>query len=152
MLGLDTRAEDEACIFAPKAEDVGLKLDEGTETGGAEAGAMTDDGLKAEADEHALPDTVTVVVESNRTVLTPSGPVELKMDVPFDAPEIEPAVGAPGGAKEVKEMVLEGVIPPKLNVPVGGKELNWRLFSLMTDGEAPGPLRLIIDGEATEGL
>jgi len=122
----------------------------------AEAGAMTDgvggepnacDGLTTGADEHASPDTVTVVVESNRTVLTPSAPVELNMDVPFDAPgsgvavdagaedeeeTIPPklklgkelAAGAPGGAKEVKEMELEGVIPPKLNVPVGDKELN----------------------------
>jgi hypothetical protein len=47
-------------------------------------------------------------------------------------------------------MVLEGTIPPKLNALVGGKELNWRLFRLMTDGGgggAPGALRLMKDGE-----
>ena len=149
MLGLDSEAGEGACMFAPKAEDEG------------ETDAC--DGLKAGAEEQAAPDTVTVVAESNRTVLTPSGPVELKVDVLFDAPGLgvavdtgaeddeatippklklgcELAAGVPD--KGVEEMALEGTIPPKLNVLVGVKELNWRLFSLMTDGEA-GALRLM---------
>ena len=154
MLGLDSEAGEGACMFAPTAEDEG------------ETDAC--DGLKAGADEQAAPDTVTVVAESNRTVLTPSGPVELKVDVLFDAlalgvavdtgaeddeatipPKLklgcELAAGVPEEDKgvEEEEMELEGTIPPKLNVLVGVKELNWRLFSLMTDGEAPGALRLM---------
>jgi hypothetical protein len=187
MLGLDAAARDEACMFAPKTED------EGTVTGGAEDGAAANDpgeepnacdGLKAGADEHALPDTVTVVVDSNMTVLMPSGPVKLKVDVPFDAPALgvtveaedgeamlpptltlakELAVGVPEEDKGVKDTALEGGIPPKLNVPVGDEELNWRLFRLMTGGgsgalrsitggEATGWLRLITGGEAVFGL
>ena len=176
ILGPDAGARDEACMFAPKAEG------EGTETGGAEDGAAANDpgeepnacdGLRAGADEHALPDTVTVAVKSNMTVLTPSGPVELKVDVPFDAPALgvaieaedgeatfpptltlakELAVGVPGEDKGVKEMALEVTIPPKLNVLVGDEELNWRLFRLMTDGGGSGALRLITGGGATGGL
>jgi len=141
---------DEGCMFAPKAG--GLEEDErGREAGSAEDDAMTDEaGIKAGADEQAAPDTVTV--ESNRTVLTPSGPVELKVDVLFDAAEAgvaaaaaaegeeddddeamtppklkldeELAAGVPEEDKGVEETVLEGTIPPKLNVLVGGKELN----------------------------
>lgn len=142
---------DEGCMFAPTAG--GLEEDErGREAGSAEDDAMTDEtGIKAGADEQAAPDTVTV--ESNRTVLTPSGPVELKVDVLFDAAEAgvaaaaaaaegedddddeatippklklgeELAAGVPEEDKGVGEMVLEGTIPPKPNVLVGGKELN----------------------------
>ena len=152
---------DEACMFAPTAEDGAV-----TDEAGGEPSAC--DELRAGADVQAAPDTVTV--ESNRTVLTPSGPVELKVDVPFDAPEIgvavdagatddeatippklklgeELAAGVPEEDKEVEEMALEGTIPPKLNVLVAGKELNCRLFRLMTDGGAPGALRLMTDAE-----
>lgn len=108
-------------------------------------------------------------------VLTPSGPVELKVNVLFDAPAIDVAVGTgekddeaaispklklgeelaagvPEEDKAVKEMELEGTIPPKLNVFVGGKELNWRLTRLMMDGGASGPLRLMTDGEGAGAL
>lgn len=177
MLGLDSRAGFEACMFAPKAEDVedergrdtGSEDDAITDEAGAETSAC--DGLKAGADEQAAPDAVTV--ESNRMVLTPSGPVELKVDVVFDAPGLgaavntgakddeaaippklgkELAAGVPEEGKGVEEMALEGTIPPKLNVLVGGKELNWRLFRLMMDGGAPGALRLMTDGEGAGGL
>ena len=54
------------------------------------------------ADEHAAPVTVTVVAESNRTVLTPSGPVELKVDVLFDAPGLRFGVAMNTGQKTMK--------------------------------------------------
>jgi len=41
---------------------------------------------------------------------------------------------------------LDGTIPPKLNVLGGDVEPNWRLFSLMTVGEAAGALRLMTGG------
>jgi hypothetical protein len=157
---------DEACMFAPKAEDDAM-----TDEAGAETSAC--DGLTPGADEQAAPDAVTV--ESNRTVLTPSGPVELKVDVLFDAPGLGVAVDAgaeddgartppklklgeelaAGVAEEdkgVEEMALEATIPPKLNVLVAGKELNCRLFRLMTDGGAPGALRSMTDGEGAGAL
>jgi len=60
---------------------------------------------------------------------------------------------AAGVPEEDKGVALEGTIPPKLNVLVGGKGLNWRLFRLMTDGGAPGALRLMTDGEGdADGL
>jgi hypothetical protein len=156
MLKLDTGVADGACTFAPKKEDEGLESDAGA-------------GLKAGVDEHASPVTVTVVVESNRTVSTPSGPLELKMNEPFDTPGLgvtvdagaeddeemippklkldeELAVGVPEEDKGVKEMALEVTIPPKLNVPVEDEELNWRLFSLMMDGEGAAALRLMMEG------
>lgn len=147
---IDSGAGDDACTFAPKVEDGAM-----TEEGGGNAC----NGLRAGADEQATPDTVTVVVESNRTVLTPSGPVELKVDVLFDAPGLGVAVDTgeiddeAAGVPEEDKVVLEGTIPPKLNVLVGAKELNWRLFRLMTDGGAPGALRLMTDGEGdADGL
>lgn len=154
MLGLDGAAGG-ACTFAPKAEDGAMV----GETGGTNAPC---DGLKAGADEQAAPDTVTVVAESNRTVLTPSGPTELKVAVLSDAPGLGVAVG--GGEKDdaatippklefgVPEGMDEGTIPPKLNELVGGKGLNWRLFRLMTDGEGAPALRLMTDGGASGAL
>ena len=169
MLTLDTVVGDEACTFTPRG-DVGLEEDEDTESGREEDGAMTGEGLNASAglkagvDEHALVATVTVTVESNRTVSTPSVPLELNVDKPFDTtglgvsvnagaegdeviiPKLdeELAVGVPD--KGVKEMELDGTIPPKLNVLVGAEELNWRLFRLMTGGEGAGALRLTTEG------
>ena len=169
MLTLDTVVGDEACTFTPRG-DVGLEEDEDTESGREEDGAMTGEGLNASAglkagvDEHALVATVTVTVESNRTVSTPSVPLELNVDKPFDTtglgvsvnagaegdeviiPKLdeELAVGVPD--KGVKEMELDGTIPPKLNVLVGAEELNWRLFKLMTGGEGAGALRLTTEG------
>jgi hypothetical protein len=163
MLKLDTWVADGACTFTPTKEDVGLTDDPGEELNASA-------GLMAGVVEHASPVTVTVAVEINRTVSTPSGPLELKMDRPFDTPELgvivdagaedddevmippkpklceELAVGVPGEDKGVKEAALEGTIPPKPNVPAGGEELNWRLFSLMTDGEGAGALRLMMEG------
>lgn len=170
---------DEACLAAPRAEED----ERGGGTGGVEDDAVTDeagggtnacDGLTVGADEQAAPDAVTV--NNNMTVLTPSGPVELKVDVPFDAPGLgvgvdkavkddeatippklklgeEPAAAVPEEeGKGVEEMELEVTIPPKLNELVGGTELNCRLFRLMTGGGAPGALRLMTDGEgAGEG-
>jgi hypothetical protein len=161
MLGVT----DDACTFTPTKEE---ESDE--ENGRAEDGTPGKEltasaGLKAGVDEHAAPVTVTVAVESNRTVSMPSRPLELNVDMPFATPvdagaeddEVtippklkvgeEIAVGVPGEDKGVIEMALEGTIPPKLNVPVGDEELNWRLFSWMTDGEGAGPLRLMMDGE-----
>lgn len=150
-------------MFAPKAEDVARTDEVGGETNACE-------GLNVGADEQAAPDTVTVVAESNSTVLTPSGPVELKVDVPFDAPGLRFGVAVGTGAKDdeatippnvklgevpaagVPEEVDDGTIPPKLNVLVGGKELNWRLFRLMTGGGAPGALRLTTGGGAPGAL
>lgn len=167
MLELDCEAAGGACMFAPKAED------EVDEAGGTNAPC---DGLKAGADEQAAPDTVTVVAESNRTVLTPSEPIELKVDVLSDAPGLGVAVDREAeddeattppkpkfGVPEEDKEVDEGTIPPKLNVFVGGKEFNWRLFRLMTDGGAPalrlmtgggasGALRLMTVGEGAGGL
>jgi len=176
ILKLGTGVADEACTFTPIKEDAGLEGGEGdTENGGAEDGTITDDpgelnasaGLKVGVDEHAPP--VTVTVESNRTVSTPSEPLELKMDGPSDTPgfgvtvdagaeddevmtppKLKPgnelAVGVPREDKGEEETALEGTIPPKLNVPVEDEELNWRLFSLMMDGEGAGALRLMTEG------
>jgi hypothetical protein len=172
MLTLDTVVGDEACTFTPRG-DVGLEGDEDTENGREEDGTTTGEGLNASAglnagvDEHALVATVTVTVESNRTVSMPSVPLELNVDKPFDTtglgvsvnagaegdeviippkPKLdeELAVGVPD--KGVKEMELDGTIPPKLNVLVGAEELNWRLFRLMTGGEGAGALRLTTEG------
>jgi hypothetical protein len=158
---------DEACTFAPTAGDAAM-------TDEAEGETEACDGLlKAGADEQAAPGAVTV--ESNRTVLTPSGPVELKVDVLFEAPGLgvavdtgaegdeaaippklklgeELAVGVPAEDKGVEEMAVEGTIPPKLNVLVSGKELNCRLFRSMTGGGPPGALRLMTDGEGAGAL
>jgi hypothetical protein len=102
-------------------------------------------------------------------VSTPSVPLELNVDRPFDTAGLgvtadagaegdevmippkaklgeELVVGVPGEDKGVKEMELDGTIPPKLNVLVGAGELNWRLFRLMTGGEGAGALRLTTEG------
>jgi hypothetical protein len=165
MLGLDGAAADGACMFAPKAEDDAMADEAKGETN------APCDGLKAGAGEQTAPDTVTVVAESNRTVLTPSGPIELKVDVLSNAPGFGVAVGrgvkddeaaippkAKLGVPEEDKEVDEGTIPPKLNVLVGGKELNWRLIRLMTGGGVSA-LRLMTDegdsgalGLMTDGL
>ena len=167
MLTLDTGG-DEACTFTPRGGD-----EDDTDNGREEDGAMTGEGLSASAglkvgvDEHALVATVTVTVESNRTVSTPSVPLELNVDKSFDTTGL--GVFANAGAegdyvmlpprlkldeelavgvldKGVKEMELDGTIPPKLNVLVGAAELNWRLFRLMTGEEGAGALRLMTEG------
>ena len=159
MLGVDCGAGDGACMFAPKAEEGGM-----TDEAGGDL--TTCDGLKAGADEQAAPDAVTVVVESSRTVLTPSRPVELKIDVLFDAPGLfrlaEPVdtgakddgatIPLTAGVPEEDKGVDEGTIPPKLNVLVGDKELNWRLFKLMMEAGASGALRLTTGGGASGAL
>ena len=160
MLGFDTGAVGEACMFPPKKEDCAM-TDEAAEELDASA------GLIAGVGEHSAPGTVTV--ESNRTVATPSGPLELKTDRPFPSPGLgvtvdagaeddvvtppklkldeELAVGVPGEDKGVMEIELEGTIPPKLNVLAADEELSWRLFSLMTGGGGADALRLMTVGE-----
>jgi hypothetical protein len=115
--------------------------------------------LKAAGGEHAGPVSVTVRVASKTTVCLPSAPVDVKVDGPFDTMGLGAVVKAgPGDDEEtmppklkldneavvgvtgVKDAraVLEGTIPPKLNVLVKDVEPNCRLFSLMIDGEAAG--------------
>jgi len=113
--------------------------------------------LTAGGDEHAPPVTVTVAVDSKSTVLTPSAPVEVKLEIPFTAAGSGVVGGAGEGDDEltvevvvdedevVEGAVVEGTIPPKLNVLVEDVVVNWRLFSLMTDGAAAG-LRLMTGG------
>ena len=165
MLKLGAEVGNEACTFAPSGEDVGIGRDEeDTENGEAEDSPTTEEELSASAGlvggvvEQASP--VTVNVESSRTVTTPSVPVEVNADWPFATLELGAAVitGAeddgvtiPPKLKLCEELVVdvaeeEGTIPPKLNVLAEGEELNWRLFSLMTDGEGAGALRTITEG------
>jgi hypothetical protein len=107
-----------------------------------------------------------VAVDSKSTVLTPSAPVEVKLEIPFTAAGSDVVGGAGEGDDEVtvppelevdeevvvdedevvKGAVVEGTIPPKLNVLVEDVVLNWRSFRLMTDGEAAGVLRLMTGG------
>ena len=158
-LGLDTGAVSATgAAFAPRKEDDGETVGR-TSAGGEEL--VVNAGLKTGVDEHAEPVTVTVAVDSKKTVLMPSCPVEVKAEMPFgktvDAgvgggvertpPELkldeDDVVGAAGG---IGGATLEGRIPPKLNVLVEEVAVNWRLFSLMIDGEAAGALRLMMGG------
>jgi hypothetical protein len=125
------------------------------------------DGLGTAEVEHE--ESVTVTVDSTRTVLMPSEPVDVKMDGPPGATEFGGTVGAgaragDGGVAKPPKLKLDeeevvaaprmggvpdGTIPPKLNVLVEDVEPNWRLFSLMTGGEAAGALRLMGGGLAS---
>jgi hypothetical protein len=159
-LGLDTGAVGAtSAAFVPRREDDGETVGR-TSAGGEEL--VVNAGLKTGVDEHAEPVTVTVAVDSKKTVLMPSCPVEVKAEMPFgktvdagaagggvaktppglrlDEDDVVGAAGGIGGA------TLEGRIPPKLNVLVGEVALNWRLFSLMIDGEAAGALRSMMGG------
>ena len=159
-LGLDTGAlTATGAAFAPRREDDGETV--GRTSGGGEE-LVVNAGLKTGVDEHAEPVTVTVAVDSKKTVSMPFWPVEVKAEMPFgktvDAgvgggvertpPELkldedDDVVGAAAG---IGGATLEGRIPPKLNVLVGEVAVNWRLFSLMIDGEAAGALRLMTGG------
>jgi hypothetical protein len=103
-----------------------------------------DPGLEGGAVEHAWPVTVNVTVESKRTVLMPSVPVDVKADGPFGTAGFEAVVNA--GLGDDARATLAGTIPPKLNVLVDDADSNCRLFSLMTGGEAAGTLRLMTEG------
>jgi len=165
-LGLDTGVvTGGACATAAGTEDGEPAADEltvGAGNASAEEKLNVDDGLRTgEEDVHA--ESVTVTVESKRTVLTPSAPVDVKAEMPFgnsvgagaggevgrlllemkidDEEEVVGVAGESGGT------LLEGTIPPKLKVLGAEVELNWRLFSLMTDGGgSPGALRLMTGG------
>ena len=166
-LGLDTGlVTGGACATAAGTEDGELaadKLTVGAGDASAEEKLNVEDGLRTGEDVHA--ESVTVTVESKRTVLTPSAPVDVKAEMPFGnsvGAEAGGEVGRPlelkldddddeeeivvGVAGESGGTLLEGTIPPKLKVLGAEVELNWRLFSLMTDGGAPGALRLMTGG------
>jgi hypothetical protein len=151
------------CAFTPRKDDAELVEDaEGVADArgedGREKGANA--GLKTGEDGHAEAVVVTVTVASIRTVLMPSGPVEVKAEVPFDtfagagaggevgmAPKMELDAGDVVGASgKAKGTVLEGTIPPKLKVLAVDVEPNWRLFSLMMGGGAAGALRWTTGG------
>lgn len=168
MLGLGAKVGSEACTFAPSGEDVVLERDEeDTENGKAEDPPTTGGelsasaGLEGGAVEQASPDTVNV--ESSRIVTTPLLPVAVNADWPFTTPELGAAVitGAeddgvaiPPKLKLCEELAdvavdvaeEEGTIPPMLDVLEEDEKPNWRLFSLMTDGEGAGALRTITEG------
>ena len=168
-LGLDTGlVTGGACATAAGTEDgesTADKLTVGTGNASAEEKLNVEDGLRTGEDVHA--ESVTVTVDSKRTVLTPSAPVDVKAEMPFgnsvgaeaggevgrllelklDDDEDEDEEEIVGVAGESGGTLLEGTIPPKLKVLGAEVELNWRLFSLMTDGGgAPGALRLMTGG------
>ena len=162
MFGLGVGIVNEPCTLTPSEEDVGLEGDdEDTENGNGKADAPVTDDPGEEADEQASPVTVTVAVESNRTVTTPFAPVAVNADGPFatlgfgvavnsgaedDGVTIPPKLKLEELVVGVKEVALDGTIPPKLNVLEVDEGVNWRLFSLMTDGGGAGPLRLMTEG------
>jgi hypothetical protein len=144
---------DSVCVLTP------VKV--GDRAGGKEAEDAADEnrgefsadpGLEGRDVEHAEPVTVNVTVESKRTVLMPSAPVDVKADGPFGTVGCEAVVNA--GSGDDARATLVGTIPPKLNVLADDADSNCRLFSLMTDGEAEGTLRLMIEGstDACGGL
>ena len=164
MPGLDTGlVTGGACATAAGTEDGESAADKLTVGAGGDSTKEklnVDDGLRTGEDVHA--ESVTVTVDNKRTVLTPSAPVDVKAEMPFGNSVGAEAGGEVGRLLELKlddeeEVVgvtgerrgalLEGTIPPKLKVLVAEVELNWRLFSLMTDGGgAPGALRLMTGG------
>jgi hypothetical protein len=129
---------------------VDAKTDEAGGDDSEEAGGETDacDGIKAGVGEQVAAVTVTVVGEIIRTVLMPSGPmVAATISSTLALGEVFTArVAEDKGADE-------GTIPPKLNVLVGSKEgLNWRRFSMMTEGEGTGVLRAMTGGKVPGAL
>jgi len=175
MVGFDTELREGvtgACATPPsKVGDA--RLEEDGEDGGTKSGATDDCPGKKEGARNGLgtaevehEESTTVTVDSTRTVLMPSRPVDVKMDGPFGATTFAGTVGAGARVKDdevtkpkkleldEEEVVtaagktgaLDGTIPPKLKVLVGDVETNWRLFTLMTVGEAAGALRLMMGG------
>jgi hypothetical protein len=144
VLGLDRGVVDGVtgvCTFTPRKEDAELAGDkEGAGGERGENGAMDDvaeedmgvnPGLDTGEDEHTKPVGVTVTGDSIRIVLVPSGPVEEKTEASFGRSVIAADVGALPKLKldavdvgDNKGTVLEGTIPPKLNVLVADVELN----------------------------
>ena len=165
VLGLDTGLMTEACATAAGTEDgesAAGKLAVGAGGDSDEKELNGSDGLRTGEDVHA--ESVTVTVDSKKTVWTPLAPVDVKAEMPLGnsvgagaggevgmppmlklkLDDEEEVVGAPGVSGG---MLLEGTIPPKLKVLAAELEPNWRLFSLMTDGgEAAGALRLMAGG------
>jgi hypothetical protein len=169
----DIGMADGVCALLPmKEEDRGGGKEAdgaaGNDTGGV---VSADPGLKAGGVEQAGLVALNVTVESKRTVLMPSGPMDVKADEPFDTTGFEAGVNVGAGDVDVTMppklklddegivgvagekgdagTALEGTIPPKLNVLEDDAEPNCRLFSLITDGEAAGELRLMIGGLST---
>jgi len=162
VLGLDTGLLTGGCAIAAGTEDgesetVKLTVGVGDNSAGKELDV--NDGLRTGEDVHA--ESVTVTVDSKKTVSMPSAPLDVNAEMPLGN-----SVGAGAGGEvgmsleltlddeeEVEDvleksrgMLVEGTIPPKLKVLVAEVEPNWRLFSLMTDGEAVGALRLMTGG------
>jgi hypothetical protein len=161
-LGLDTGLVTGGCATAAGTEDGESETDKLTvSVGDNSAGKELDvnDGLRTGEDVHA--ELVTVTVDSKKTVSIPSAPLDEKAEMPLGnsvgagagggveislelkLDDEEEVVGVPGKCGGV---LVEGTIPPKLKVLVAEVEPNWRLFSLMTDGEAVGALRLMTGG------
>ena len=149
--GLDKGVVDgpaEVCTFTPRKEDAEPEGDkEGAgeargENGGLDDGAGdrmdVDTGLKTGEDAHAKPVGVTVTVASIKTVSMPLVPVEVKTEMPFGTPDDAEAGGGVGMLPKLKldagdivgvigeerGTVLEGMIPPKLNVLAADAEPN----------------------------
>lgn len=158
--GLETGGACATAAGTEEGESATDRLTVGTEDDSVEEELNVNDGLRTGEDVHE--ESVTVTVDSKRTVLTPSAPVDVKAEMPLGGsvgagaggeivmpPELklddedEEVVGVPG---ESGGMLLEGTIPPKLKVFAAEVELNWRLFSLITDGGAAGALRLMTGG------
>ena len=158
--GLETGGACATAAGTEEGESATDGLTVGTEDDSVEEELNVNDGLRTGEDVHE--ESVTVTVDSKRTVLTPSAPVDVKAEMPLGGsvgagaggeivmpPELklddedEEVVGVPG---ESGGMLLEGTIPPKLKVFAAEVELNWRLFSLITDGGAAGALRLMTGG------
>jgi hypothetical protein len=143
MLGLDSGVVDGltgACTFTPRKEDAELAENEGAGGEMGENGVLGDvvaedmgvnPGLNTGEDEHTPPVGVTVTEDIIRIVLVPSGPVEEKMEAPFGRSVGAGEVGTlptlkldAVGVGDDKGTVLEGTIPPKLNVLAADVELN----------------------------
>ena len=163
VLGLDAGLLTGGCANAAGTEDGESETDKlaaGVGENSAGKGLNVNDGLRTGEDVHA--ESVTVTVDSKKTVSRPSAPLDVKAEMPLGNSVGAGAGGEVGMSLELKldeeeEVVdvpgksrgrlAEGTIPPKLKVLVAEVELNWRLFSLMTDeGEVAGSLRLMTGG------
>jgi hypothetical protein len=114
-------------------------------------------GVDAKTDEaeQAAAVTITVVGEIIRTVLTPSAPVVAATISSASARKLG-SVLRPARVTVGDKGVAEGTIPPKLDVIVGNKGLNWRppWWSSTTTpggrfGKGVGVLRMMMDGVDT---
>ena len=147
MLGLDKGVADVTgvCALTPKKEDAEFAENEGAGCARGENDAKDDGvgeemgvnaGFKTGVDEHSV--TVTVAVDSIKTVGVPLAPVEVKTEMPLGtlvgaraggdvgmAPKLKLDEGdVVGVTGESKGAELEGTIPPKLNVFVADVKVN----------------------------